>query len=154
MVTSQLCSVLFPSRQLPDSVLAVALIPLVCSSHSARPLTHPSLSARSPLQPAACGALEGLTYPLGSCHLGNCHLRRAIWKIPNTIFSLFLVDFPKVIFPSKISQEVATSQLGLSIGLSEIITYLTIVFRAHSLLGLTEWPWGFKTLENIILLNR
>ena len=51
-------TVQFPERPFPKSVLAAALNPSAVLAEALGPF-------------AACGALEGLTLPLGSCRLGN-----------------------------------------------------------------------------------
>ena len=58
-------------RQLPKSAIAAVLDPLAHHNRSARPRI------------AAGGASEGLTSPLGSCHLGNCTFGKLpLGKIP------------------------------------------------------------------------
>ena len=83
-----------PKWQLPKYSISQAAISEVCFSHSARTLNFSSRSDQ-PLDflaavlcpmpilalangPIACGASEGLNYPLGSCRLGKC----TFWKLP------------------------------------------------------------------------
>jgi len=73
VATSQMCN--FPSGNFPSLSLVAALDPqpvLVAALDSLAAALGPHCSLRR--------LKEGLTKPLGSCHLGNSHLGKCLWE--------------------------------------------------------------------------